>query len=39
MPQNYLLAIERHCQECLEDLEQLSEIARQNMLSRLLFFG
>jgi uncharacterized protein YutE (UPF0331/DUF86 family) len=35
MPKDYLLAIERHCQECLEDLDQLSEIAQRNMLSRL----
>lgn len=35
MPENYLNAIELHSQECLEDLNALSTIARQRPFDRI----
>jgi len=35
MPKEYLIAIEEHCFECVEDLNLLSEIAQQKVLQRL----
>jgi uncharacterized protein YutE (UPF0331/DUF86 family) len=35
MPKDYLVALEQHCAECLEDLENLCQIAQKNVLNRL----
>ncbi len=35
MLKDYLIAIEQHKSECLEDLNQLSDIARQRIFNRI----
>lgn len=35
MQKNYLVAIEQHCSECIEDLDNLSQIAQTNVLNRI----
>jgi uncharacterized protein YutE (UPF0331/DUF86 family) len=35
MQKDYLVAIEQHCTECIEDLDNLSQIAQTNVLNRI----
>ena len=35
MPKGYLIAIAQHTQECLEDLNELSTIAKQRPFNRI----